>query len=53
MGKKETAADLVAQAQRDYRAGAAQRDPVAVATGTAAAAKHLVEARNAKAGSGR
>ncbi|MFD6935268.1 hypothetical protein ACFWAP_03800 [Streptomyces goshikiensis] len=53
MGKRETAADLVAQAQRDYRAGAAQRDPSAVQSGTAAAAQHAADATKAKAGSGR
>ncbi|KPI33337.1 hypothetical protein OV450_1425 [Actinobacteria bacterium OV450] len=49
MAAKESAAELVAQAQREYAAGAAQRDPVAVQTGTAAAAKHLVQGQQAEA----
>ncbi|MFF4292152.1 hypothetical protein ACFY0N_00680 [Streptomyces vinaceus] len=49
MAAKETAADLVAQAAKDYAAGAPQRDPAAIAAGQATAAKHLVEGQQDQA----
>lgn len=48
MAAKDTAAELLAQARRNYEAAAPQRDPQAVAAALAEAQEHKAEAEEAQ-----